>query len=148
MAAYVGVVQDRPPIFRAALMAAFYLLARPLFRRIDLLNTVALAALALLIWKPSSLSDSSFQLSFLAAGVIAGAGASLDGPHERTLSRGACASGRRDARRGASAEASRNSASRCAQRRNGSLRALPHRLAAHANGLVAVPFAPGCGSGK
>ena len=72
LSAYVGVVQDRPPIFRAALMAAFYLLARPLFRRIDLLNTISLAALAILIWKPSSLVDSSFELSFLAAGVIAG----------------------------------------------------------------------------
>ena len=71
LAAYVGVVQDRAPILRATLMAAFYLLARPLFRRIDLLNTVALAALALLIWKPSSLADSSFELSFAAAGVIA-----------------------------------------------------------------------------
>lgn len=71
LAAYVGVVEDRPPIFRAALMAAIYLLARPLFRRVDLLNTVALAALCLLLWNPAFLSDSSFQLSFLAAGVIA-----------------------------------------------------------------------------
>ncbi len=71
LAAYVGVVQDRPPIFRAALMAAFYLCARPLFRRIELLNTVALAALAILFWKPSALRDPSFELSFLAAGVIA-----------------------------------------------------------------------------
>jgi len=52
-------------------MAALYLCARPLFRRTDLLNTVALAALVLLMWKPSELVDSSFQLSFLAAGVIA-----------------------------------------------------------------------------
>lgn len=72
LAAYVGVVQDRPPIFRAALIAAFYLCARPLFRRIELLHTIALAALVILFWKPSSLADSSFQLSFLAAGVIAG----------------------------------------------------------------------------
>jgi competence protein ComEC len=72
LAAYVGIVQDRTPILRAALIAAFYLCSRPLFRRIDLLNTIALAALALLIWKPSSLTDSSFQLSFLAAAVIAG----------------------------------------------------------------------------
>jgi competence protein ComEC len=72
LAAYVGVVQDRPPILRAALMAAAYLCARPLFRRVELLNTIALAALMLLLWKPSSLIDSSFQLSFLAAGVIAG----------------------------------------------------------------------------
>jgi competence protein ComEC len=71
LAGYVGVVQDRPPILRAALMAALYLCARPLFRRVDLLNTVALAALVILLWKPSSLADSSFQLSFLAAGVIA-----------------------------------------------------------------------------
>ncbi len=70
LAGYVGVVQDRAPILRAAVMAAFYLCARPLFRRIDLLNIIALAALGMLIWKPSSLNDSSFELSFLAAGVI------------------------------------------------------------------------------
>ena len=72
LAAYVGMVQDRPPILRAALMVALYLCARPFFRRVELLNTIALAALALLFWKPSSLADSSFELSFLAAGVIAG----------------------------------------------------------------------------
>ncbi len=72
LAAYAGIVQDRPPILRATLMAAFYLCARIFFRRVDLLHTVALAALALLLWRPSSLIDSSFQLSFLAAGVIAG----------------------------------------------------------------------------
>jgi len=69
--AYVGIVQDRPPILRAALMAGLYLLARPLFRRVDLLNTIAIAAMILLLTKPSSIFDSSFQLSFLAAGVIA-----------------------------------------------------------------------------
>jgi len=72
LAAYVGVVEDRPPIFRAALMAALYLCSRPLFRRIELANTVALAALVILLARPASLADSSFQLSFLAAGVIAG----------------------------------------------------------------------------
>jgi competence protein ComEC len=72
LTAYVGIAQDRPPILRAALMAALYLCARPLFRRVELLNTIAVAALILLIWKPSSLGDSSFQLSFLAAAVIAG----------------------------------------------------------------------------
>jgi len=72
LAAYVSVVQDRPPILRAALMAAFYLAGRPLFRRVDLLNSVAAAALILLVWKPSSLADASFQLSFAAAGIIAG----------------------------------------------------------------------------
>jgi competence protein ComEC len=71
-AAYLGVVQDRPPISRAAWMAGLYLCARPLFRRVELLNTIAVAALILRVWKPSSLGDSSFQLSFLAAAVIAG----------------------------------------------------------------------------
>lgn len=70
--AYVGMVQDRPPILRASLMIALYLCARPLFRRVELLNTISIAALAILLWRPSSLADSSFQLSFLAAGVIAG----------------------------------------------------------------------------
>jgi len=72
LAAYVGIVQNRPPILRAALMVALFICARPLFRRVELLNTIALAAFAILFWKPSSLADSSFQLSFLAAGVIAG----------------------------------------------------------------------------
>jgi competence protein ComEC len=72
LTAYVGIVQDRPPILRAALVAAFYLCAKPLFRRVDLLHTVALAALTILLWVPSTLLDASFQLSFLAAGVIAG----------------------------------------------------------------------------
>jgi competence protein ComEC len=71
LAAYVGMVQDRPPILRAALMVALYLCARPFFRRVELLNTIALAALVILFWKPSLLMDSSFKLSFLAAGVIA-----------------------------------------------------------------------------
>jgi competence protein ComEC len=71
LAAYVGMVQERPPLLRAALMVALYLCARPFFRRVELLNTIALAALLILFLKPTSLADSSFELSFLAAGVIA-----------------------------------------------------------------------------
>ena len=89
LAAYVGIVQDRPPILRAALMAALYLCARPLFRRVELLNTIAVAALILLIWKPSSLGDSSFELSFLGCCRDCGVGAALDGEVERAISRGA-----------------------------------------------------------
>ncbi|MGB6877608.1 MAG: DNA internalization-related competence protein ComEC/Rec2 [Candidatus Acidiferrales bacterium] len=72
LAAYLGIVQDRPPILRAALMTAIFLCARLFFRRVALLNTVALAAIFLLAARPSDLFQSSFQLSFLAAGVIAG----------------------------------------------------------------------------
>lgn len=72
LTAYLGVVQDRPPILRAALMTGLFLCARLFFRRVALLNIVALAALILLAARPSDLFQSSFQLSFLAAGVIAG----------------------------------------------------------------------------
>ena len=72
LAAYLGIVQDRPPILRAALMTAIFLCARLFFRRVALLNTVALAAIFLLAAEPNDLFESSFQLSFLAAGVIAG----------------------------------------------------------------------------
>ncbi|MBI3404176.1 MAG: ComEC/Rec2 family competence protein, partial [Acidobacteria bacterium] len=70
LAAFVGIVEDSPPVARAAAMSGIVLFARTLFRRVDLLNTIAVAAVALLIWKPASLFDPSFQLSFLAAAMI------------------------------------------------------------------------------
>ncbi len=70
LAAYAGIVEDRPPIIRAVLMAALYLSARLLFRRMDLLNIAALAALAILVARPSEISDPSFLLSFSAVGII------------------------------------------------------------------------------
>ncbi len=72
LAAYVAVVEDRTPIVRASLMAAAYLLGRLLFRRTHLLNAIGLAALLILLARPSELTDASFLLSFLAVGVIAG----------------------------------------------------------------------------
>jgi competence protein ComEC len=69
---YLAIIEDRPPVMRAALMAAIYLLARMLFRRVALLNTVCLAAVAILLFRPSEIAQASFQLSFLAAGIIAG----------------------------------------------------------------------------
>jgi competence protein ComEC len=74
LAAYVTVVQDRPPVERAALMAALVLLARLFYRRVSVLNSVSLAALVLLLARPAELADSSFQLSFLAAAIIAAVG--------------------------------------------------------------------------
>ncbi len=71
---FVALVEDRPPIERAALMAALVVLARLLFRKIELLNTIGLAALLLLLAQPSSLADPSFQLSFLATGMIGALG--------------------------------------------------------------------------
>jgi len=68
---YMAIIEDRPPIIRAALMAIIYLLARILYRRVALLNAVSLAAIAILLFRPSEIAQASFQLSFLAAGIIA-----------------------------------------------------------------------------
>ncbi len=69
---FVAVVEDRPPIERAALMATVVLLASLLFRRVNVLNTLSVAALLVLLNRASALSDASFQLSFLAAAIIGG----------------------------------------------------------------------------
>ena len=69
---YVAVVEQRPPVLRAALMTAIVVLGGLFFRRLDLMNSAGLAALVLLIAKPLAVRDSSFQLTFLAIGCIAG----------------------------------------------------------------------------
>lgn len=70
--AYLAVVEQRPPVVRAALMAAIVVLGGFFFRRLDLLNSAAVAALVLLVARPLALRDSSFQLTFVAIGYIAG----------------------------------------------------------------------------
>jgi len=70
--AYVAVVEQRPPVLRAALMTMIVVLALLFSRRVELLNSVAIAALILLVASPSLITDSSFQLSFLAMFSIAG----------------------------------------------------------------------------
>jgi competence protein ComEC len=72
LSVYVAIVEDRPPILRAALMAAVYLLGLLIFRRLHPLNAVGLAAVLILLFRSAELGDSSFQLSFLAAVSIAG----------------------------------------------------------------------------
>src|SRR6266478_5129298 len=69
---YVAVVEQRAPVLRAAVMAAMVVHGGFFFRRLELLNSAALAALILLVAKPLALRDSSFQLTFVAIGCIAG----------------------------------------------------------------------------
>jgi competence protein ComEC len=69
---YVAVVEERPPVLRAAVMTAIVVLGGFFFRRLELLNSASVAALTLLIAKPLALRDSSFQLTFVAVGCIAG----------------------------------------------------------------------------
>lgn len=71
---YVAIVEQRPPVLRAALMAGLIVLARIFYRRLELLNSAALAAALLLLARPEALRDSSFQLTFAAVGCIAGLG--------------------------------------------------------------------------
>jgi competence protein ComEC len=70
--AYMAVVEQRAPVLRAGLMTGIVVLAGFFYRRLEILNSAAVAALVLLVAKPSSAFDTSFQLSFLAIGCIAG----------------------------------------------------------------------------
>jgi competence protein ComEC len=70
LAAYASIVEDRPPILRAVLMAAVFLSAKLLYRRMDLLNVAAISALVILAARPSEITDASFLLSFSAVAMI------------------------------------------------------------------------------
>ena len=63
---YVFLAGSRPPVVRAALMAAVILIGFTLERNVDLLNTISFAGLVVLIISPQSLFDPGFQLSFAA----------------------------------------------------------------------------------
>lgn len=68
---YAALAGASASVIRAAVMADVYLLAIVLDRRGDLLNSLALSALAILWWNPRFLQDVGFQLTFLATlGII------------------------------------------------------------------------------
>ena len=69
---YALIVEQRAPTLRATVMLGIFVVARLLDRDHTALNTIGLAALALLFTRPAWLNDSGFQLSFAAALVIAG----------------------------------------------------------------------------
>ena len=62
LVAYVGIVEDRPPILRAALMAGLYLCAQLFYRSMDLINMAAISALVILVARPSEIWDASLLL--------------------------------------------------------------------------------------
>jgi competence protein ComEC len=70
LAAYACIVEDRPPVLRAVLMAGIFLSAVLLYRRMDLINVAAIAALVMLAGRPSEITDASFLLSFSAIAAI------------------------------------------------------------------------------
>jgi len=72
LSAYIAVVEQRAPVLRAGLMTAIILLGAFFYRRLDMLNSAALAALLLLVANPKYVGDTGFQLSFVAMGCIGG----------------------------------------------------------------------------
>src|SRR5262245_13917799 len=69
--AFAFVVGPEPSILRAAIMGVLILGALLLDRQASVLNSLALAALAILAVRPSDLHDPGFQLSFAAtAGIV------------------------------------------------------------------------------
>jgi competence protein ComEC len=71
---YTVLVGEQAPVIRAALMVCILITGRLLDRDCPALNTIALAAFLLLVADPTSLEDSSFQMTFVAAGAVAGIG--------------------------------------------------------------------------
>ena len=63
---YASMISFRPPIVRASIMIVVFLLGQLLGRRSDTLNTLALAAILILLWDPQQIFAVGFQLSFAA----------------------------------------------------------------------------------
>ena len=71
-AAYAALTGLGQPAQRALVMTAVYLVARLFSRRGEPLNAAGAAAIALLVWSPSSLFDASLQMTLLVIMAIAG----------------------------------------------------------------------------
>lgn len=63
---YAFITDARPPVLRALILIVITVVGMPSYRRIQPWNTLAIAAIVLLAWKPTDLFDVGAQLSFLA----------------------------------------------------------------------------------
>ena len=70
LALYVVVAGASVSVVRAFVMVGVLLVGRTTERRVDTLSALALAALGLLVWRPASLFDVGFQLSFGAVAAL------------------------------------------------------------------------------
>lgn len=68
--AYTLAVGADVPVVRATLMFTLMLFSYCLYRRSSLLNSLGLCGLILLVWRPSELFNSSFQLTFVSVAAI------------------------------------------------------------------------------
>lgn len=63
---YLLLVEGRPSVLRAVLMALLFIIGKLIWRDVNLLNTVSLSALILLLCNPFLLQDAGFQLTYAA----------------------------------------------------------------------------------
>ncbi len=63
---YAAMIGPRPPVIRASVMIVLFLMGQLLGRRGDTLNTLALAAIVMVVWNPHDVAGAGFQLSFVA----------------------------------------------------------------------------------
>jgi competence protein ComEC len=63
---YAFITDHRAPVIRAAVLAAVVVSALPSAQRVSGMNTLAVSALVVLLWRPTDLFDIGAQLSFLA----------------------------------------------------------------------------------
>ena len=63
---YASLVEGRPSVMRATIMALAYLIGKLIWRNVNLLNTLAISAFILLILNPANLFSLGFQLTFAA----------------------------------------------------------------------------------
>ena len=74
---YVLVTGCRPPVIRAAILVSILLLAMTLRQRSQPFNTLAIAAIALMLYEPTLLFSTGVHLSFLAVATLMFAGISV-----------------------------------------------------------------------
>lgn len=67
---YCAAAGMRPPVIRAVLMTMLWMPAYLFRREADGLSTLSLAALLVLFWRPNSILDIGFQLSFITVGAL------------------------------------------------------------------------------
>jgi len=63
---YAALVEGRPSVLRATIMALAFLLGKLIWKDVSLMNTISISAFFLLLLNPFSLFDLGFQLTFAA----------------------------------------------------------------------------------
>lgn len=63
---YALLVEGRPSVMRATIMALAFLIGKLIWRNVNLLNTLAISAFILLTFNPASLFNIGFQMTFAA----------------------------------------------------------------------------------